>query len=51
MTRKNATIEVVDHCTEIDKQKPKKNHWRKFFGDREISFHFGGAKAYLDALK
>jgi len=51
MTRKNATIEVVDHCTEIDKQQPKKNHWRKFFGDREISFHFGGAKAYLDALK
>jgi hypothetical protein len=51
MTRKNATIEVVDHCTEIEKQQPIKNHWRKFFGDREISFHFGGAKAYLDALK
>jgi hypothetical protein len=50
MTRKNAMIQVVDYCTEIDKQQLIKNHWRKFFGDREISFHFGGAKAYLGAL-
>ncbi|MDP3188374.1 hypothetical protein [Limnobacter sp.] len=50
MTRKNAEIEVVDYCSNIDGQQPIKNHWKKFFGKRKISFHFGGAKAYLDAL-
>ena len=51
MTRKNAAIEVVDYCNEIDSQQHIKNHWKRFFGNREISFYFSGAKAYLDALE
>lgn len=57
MTRKNAQIEVVDFCKSSDaevQQKTRDNlekHWRKFFGKREISFHFDGAKSYLSSLQ
>ncbi|MDE1713583.1 hypothetical protein PWG14_13495 (plasmid) [Chromobacterium amazonense] len=51
MTRKNAVIEIVDLCSEIDRQQLIKKHWEKFFGNREMIFYFDGAKAYIDTLE
>lgn len=49
MTRKNAQIEIVDYCS--DEQQPAiQNHWKKFFGQREITFNFSGAKSYIENL-
>jgi NAD-dependent SIR2 family protein deacetylase len=50
MTRKNATIEVVDFCEDAIKQEAIKSHWAKFFGNRNIAFQFKGAKAYIGGL-
>lgn len=49
MTRKTAEIEVVDYCGE-NGQKQIRDHWTKFFGNREITFYFEGAKNYIDSL-
>lgn len=49
MTRKNAKIHVVDFLP-LEKQESLKMHWTKFFGRREISFSFDGAKAYINTL-
>ncbi|MFM5616776.1 hypothetical protein ACET7O_12595 [Aeromonas veronii] len=57
MTRKDAIIEVVDYCKNDDshlQQEARNNlekHWRKFFGNRKIQFHFDGAKNYLQHLE
>lgn len=53
MTRKNAKIEVVDYQDEKKMQVQVvqiKKHWHSFFGQREIKFHFCGAKQYVDNL-
>jgi len=49
MTRKNVKIHVVDYCEE-DSQGNVKSHWRSFFGARDITFSFDGAKTYIDNL-
>lgn len=49
MTRKNAKIHVVDYLSE-EKQDSLKKHWTKFFGDRDISFSFEGAKSFVCGL-
>ncbi|MDH1575068.1 hypothetical protein [Pseudomonas sp. GD03746] len=49
MTRNNAKIHVVDYLAE-DKQESLKKHWTKFFGGREISFSFEGAKSFVNGL-
>lgn len=51
MTRKKALIEVVDYCNKEEHRTSIKNHWKKFFGGREINFHFDGAKSYIDNIK
>jgi len=51
MTRKKAVIEVVDFCNNVDDQRFIEDHWRRFFGSREIGFYFGGAKAYVNTLE
>ena len=56
MVRKNAKIHVVDFCLEIDKRKEKElrsereKKWRRFFGEREVTFEFEGAKNYIKNL-
>ena len=49
MTRKNAKIQVVDYSESGENENTKK-HWSKFFGDRDISFRFDGAKAYINSI-
>jgi NAD-dependent SIR2 family protein deacetylase len=49
MTRKSAKIEVVDYCN-AEKEACLEAHWSNFFGNREIQFHFDGAKSYLEQL-
>lgn len=49
MTRKNAKIHIVDHLPE-EKREALREHWLKFFGGREISFSFGGAKSFVNSL-
>jgi len=49
MTRKNAKIHVVDYRPEGDRD-ALTQHWLRFFGGREISFSFDGAKQYINAL-
>lgn len=57
MTRKDAEIEVVDYCRNADLQQQKEarsqieKHWLKFFGNRNIQFHFNGAQSYLQRLE
>lgn len=46
MTRKNATIEVVDYCLD-DEIESKKQHWSNFFGKRKITFYSKGARNYI----
>lgn len=50
MTRKNAQIEVVDFCDDEMTKEVRKNHWKNFFGQRNIEFHFDGASQYISAL-
>jgi hypothetical protein len=50
MTRKNATIEVVDYSNDLTEKEDLKTHWIKFFGSREISFHFEGARVYIKSI-
>ncbi|KPA06474.1 hypothetical protein [Pantoea agglomerans] len=50
MTRKSAEIEVVDKCNDPEDISNKEAHWRKFFGKRDISFHFNGASDYLSKI-
>lgn len=50
MTRKNAKIEVVGYSNDKDEKEMTKVHWTKFFGDRELTFHFKGAKNYVEAI-
>lgn len=49
MTRKNAKIHVVDYHSEGNSM-PVRKHWLKFFGSREITFSFDGAKSFVDSL-
>ncbi|MFT2092154.1 hypothetical protein [Paraglaciecola sp. 2405UD69-4] len=57
MTRKDAEIEVVDFCQYDDNEKQSEaresieKHWRKFFGKRDVSFHFDGAKSYINSIE
>ena len=56
MTRKNVEIEVVDFCKHEDAETQLKSrgiiekHWRKFFGQRDIIFHFDGAESYITSI-
>ncbi|MHB1832346.1 MAG: hypothetical protein ACYCRH_08065 [Acidiferrobacteraceae bacterium] len=50
MTRKMARIHVVDYCCEEGGRAALEAHWKKFFGQREITFSFDGAKAFIDGL-
>jgi NAD-dependent SIR2 family protein deacetylase len=50
MSRKNVEIEVVDFCEDLDSQQVVKNHWQRFFGNRDITYHFGGASRYINEL-
>ncbi|MBV4458923.1 hypothetical protein KVG96_13255 [Pseudomonas sp. COR58] len=52
MTRKNAEIQVVDWISpgddpKSDKRTEKENHWKNFFGKREIGFFFDGASKFI----
>lgn len=49
MTRKNAEIVIVDYCKD-SQQKQIEAHWQKFFGNRQFTFHFDGAKRYIETL-
>lgn len=49
MTRKNAKIHVVDFLNPIE-QDGLKQHWLKFFGNREVTFSFDGASKFLETL-
>jgi NAD-dependent SIR2 family protein deacetylase len=51
MTRKNVKIEVVDYCRDTELRESIKKHWEKFFGGREISYFFDGAKNYIKAIE
>lgn len=51
MTRKNAKIEIVDFCKNQKGKDLIEKHWAKFFGNRELSFNFDGAKSYIDNHK
>lgn len=50
MTRKNAHVEVVDYCKDNKQIHDRENHWKKFFGERKITFHFNGASNYIDKI-
>ncbi|WP_166388011.1 hypothetical protein [Polaribacter sp. 11A2H] len=50
MVRKNVKIEVVGYSDNDNQQKITKEHWSKFFGDRDLSFHFDGAKSYVESI-
>lgn len=50
MTRKHALIEVVDFCNDGAVKEVRKKHWQKFFGQRNIKFHFKGASQYVSSL-
>ncbi|AVJ23561.1 MULTISPECIES: hypothetical protein [Pseudomonas] len=49
MTRKNAKIHVVDYLSD-ENSEALKRHWLKFFGGREITFNFDGAKSFVNSL-
>ena len=49
MTRKNAEIHVVDYCSHENREGVK-SHWKSFFGERNVSFSFDGAKTYINNL-
>lgn len=49
MTRKDAKIHVVDYLPEVNRESLR-GHWLKFFGSREISFSFDGAKSFVNSL-
>lgn len=49
MTRKNAKIHVVDYPELKDREKLV-SHWEKFFGNRNITFSFDGAKSFVKTL-
>ncbi|OOE93891.1 hypothetical protein, partial [Salinivibrio sp. AR640] len=51
MTRKNAEIEVVDFCSDPERQEQIKKHWHNFFGKRNISYYFSGAKNYIGTIQ
>lgn len=50
MTRRNAKIKVVDFSDCLTRKENIKRHWIKFFGDRDVSFDFNGAKAYIEEI-
>jgi len=53
MTRRHARIRVVDFVSENDDKGRKEAimlHWTKFFGKREITFSFDGAKSFVESL-
>ena len=49
MTRRGAKIHVVDY-REPESRGDLENHWRKFFGGRDITFSFDGAKSFIGRL-
>lgn len=49
MTRKNAKIHVVDFCKSDDAHELE-IHWKKFFGNRDITFSTDGAKSFINSL-
>ena len=50
MVRRNAKIEVVGFNKKIKEKTQVKAHWLKFFGEREVAFHFAGAKNYVEKI-
>lgn len=50
MTRKTAKIEVVGFSNSQEEKEITKAHWLKFFGNRELSFLFDGAKNYVEHI-
>ncbi|WP_041277929.1 hypothetical protein [Desulfotalea psychrophila] len=50
MARKNVEIEVVDSCKNPDAKEAVEKHWKRFFGNRSITYHFDGAEDYVEKL-
>lgn len=56
MTRSDAKIEVVEYTEHLDaenrtnEERRIKNHWTKFFGNRELGFYFSGAAKYISEV-
>lgn len=50
MTRQSAQIEVVDFSNNEPQKETIRQHWKKFFGKRDISFNFSGASNYIESL-
>ena len=57
MVRKSAKIVVVDYVDPDDDNRDKekelkgaKEHWRKFFGSRDLAFRFDGASSYIKEI-
>lgn len=50
MVRRKARISVVDCISDPQKKELFEKRWKNFFGDRETTFHFEGASAYINAL-
>jgi NAD-dependent SIR2 family protein deacetylase len=51
MTRKNVEITVVDYCDDESRKGQIEAHWRRFFGNRKLEFHYNGAKDYIENLR
>jgi hypothetical protein len=50
MMRKNVEIVVVDYCRDQFRKEQVEAHWRRFFGNRKLTFYFDGAKSYIEDL-
>ena len=49
MVRKSAKIHIVDF-QKSNNREVIENHWKKFFGNRNISFSFDGAKSFINEI-
>lgn len=49
MVRKNAKIHIVDLLASEDRENFE-SHWKKFFGNRDITFSYDGAKSFIESL-
>lgn len=50
MTRQTAEIVVVDYCCDPTRKEQTEAHWRRFFGNRKLTFYFEGAMNYIESL-
>ncbi|GHB59516.1 hypothetical protein GCM10008107_05840 [Psychrosphaera saromensis] len=50
MTRKKAKIHVVGYSSNEEEKAGIVAHWESFFGAREVTFSFDGAKSYISSL-